>query len=49
MVVVKLKTARAPEPEAPRWQVAAMTAVWLGGSVLLILALVGNVVVRAVG
>ena len=31
---MRLKTPRAPEPEAPRWQVLAMTVVWLGGSVL---------------
>jgi len=39
---------RPPAPPAPRWQVVAMTGVWLGGSAALVLAMVGNLVVQAV-
>lgn len=48
MVVVRLKTPRPPEPAAPQWQVVAMTVVWLGGSVVLVGALVGNLIVQVV-
>ncbi|MDH4075864.1 MAG: hypothetical protein OEW29_07990 [Acidimicrobiia bacterium] len=45
---MRLKRPRPPEPEAPHWQVVAMTVVWLGGSAALLVALVGNLVVQMV-
>ena len=35
-----------PRPPAPRWQIVAMTIVWLGGSAALVAAFVGNLVVQ---
>lgn len=48
VVSVRLKTPRAPEPEAPHWQVVAMMVAWLGGGAALTLAMVGNLVVQVV-
>ncbi len=48
VVTVRLKNPRPPEPAAPRWQVIAMTTVWLGGSVVLVAAFVGNLLVQVV-
>lgn len=45
---MRLKNPRPPERPAPRWQVVAMTIVWLGGSVVLVAAFVGNFVVQVV-
>ena len=47
-MTVRLKNPRLPEPEAPHWQVIAMTTGWLGGSVVLVAAFVGNLVVQVV-
>lgn len=48
VVRVKLRTPRAPEPEAPYWQVVAMMVAWLGGGAALSVAMVGNLVVQVV-
>jgi len=48
VVTVRLKNPRPPEPAAPRWQVVAMTIVWLGGGAALVAAFVGNLVVQVV-